>query len=152
MSHWIVGFLRQLYYIWRRMMMSCSKKSSHLYFVSDVLSNVFLPWWSSNVYQEPSIGKRSLNNWTDSVSVKCILLHSNTTCSFSNIHQPFEFLFCFVFDSQQTPRKLSDYFKRSKSSLRNIAWSKSCYILQCTSRSKPRTSKQKNMKLIFINN
>ena len=77
MLHGIVSLVRQLCYIWWRMMMTCSKKlvSSSLC-RSDVVSNVFLPWWNSNVYQEP------LDRWeifkelsTNSMSMKCILLH-----------------------------------------------------------------------------
>ena len=33
MSHWIFSLFRQLCYIWWRMMMTCSKNSSHLHFV-----------------------------------------------------------------------------------------------------------------------
>ena len=52
----------------------------------DVSSNVFLPRWNSNVYQEP------LNRWeifkelsTDSMSMKCILLKRSITYQFFNI-------------------------------------------------------------------
>ena len=47
----------------------------------------------------------------------------------SNFTNPSRFFsFCFR-QSQRTPRNLGDYFRNSKSFLRNIAWSKWCYIL-----------------------
>ena len=65
------------------MMMTCSKTfvSSSLC-TSDVLRNVFPPWWQFYVYQEP------LDRWeifkelsTDSVFIKRIWLHRNVTSS-----------------------------------------------------------------------
>ena len=81
MSLRIVGLFRQLCYIWWRMIMTCSKKfvSSSLCTL-DVSSNVFLPWWNSNVYQEPFARWEIFKELsTDSVSMKCILLHRSIT-------------------------------------------------------------------------
>ena len=80
MSHWMVSLLRQLCYIWWRMM-SCSKNSSRLHFVHRMCSV------TSFYHDEILILLGTLRQVRDlqrTLTMKCILSHRNVTYSSSN--------------------------------------------------------------------